>query len=79
MQYSKRDIHQMMLNLETAILAGKSFIQFGFLFSGELGILILTIHILRFLSIETYGTYQNTVKIASLKIIYHKSSENGDH
>ena len=66
----------MMLNLETAILAGKSFMQFGFLFSGELGILILTIHILRFLSAETY---QNTVKIASLKIIYHKSSENGDH
>ena len=66
----------MMLNLETVILAGKSFIQCGFLFSGELGILILTIHILRFLSAETY---QNTVKIASLKIIYHKSSENGEH
>ena len=79
MQYSNKGYSSDMLNLETAILAGKSFIQFGFLFSGELGILILTIHILRFLSIETYGTYQNTVKIASLKIIYHKSSENGDH
>ena len=66
----------MIFTLETAILAGKSFIQFGFLFSGELGILILTMHVLRFLSIETY---QNTVKIDSLKIIYHKSSENGEH
>ena len=66
----------MMLNLETAILAGKSFIKFWFPFSGKLAILILNIHVLRFLSAETY---QNTVKIASLKIIYHKSSENGEH